>query len=66
MPLLTHAFNSTAIADATYDTDTQVMQVTFTSGKTYTHEMVPEAEWDRFCAASSAGSYYGSNIRGRY
>jgi hypothetical protein len=66
MPRLTQSFSSTAIASASYDTDEQRLEITFTSGKSYTYENVPESIWDGLVMARSAGSYFAEQIKGRY
>ena len=66
MPRYTETLNSSAISRAAYDTDTQELELTFTSGYSYTYDNVPETIWDGLIAARSAGSYFASQIRGRY
>ena len=66
MSLLEQSFSSTAIARGSYDTDTQQMELAFTSGRTYTFENVPEHVWEGLCSARSAGSYFASQIKGVY
>lgn len=36
------------------------------NGKDYIHRNVPEKVWTRFKGASSFGSYYNSNIKGKF
>lgn len=57
---------STAVTGATYDPDTQALDVTFSSGQTYTFEGVPQDVADAFEAAPSPGSFYHSQLKGRY
>jgi hypothetical protein len=66
MPLLTQQFSSTAIARGQWDSDTQELELQFTNGGSYTFENVPESIWEGLCTARSVGSYYASQIRGRY
>lgn len=66
MPSRTHTFTSRAVSFATYDPDTQVLEVTFNTGRTYTHPGVPESVFEDFISAPSAGSFYGSQIKGQY
>jgi hypothetical protein len=66
MARLTQSFASTAIRQGSYDSDTQELELVFTSGQSYTFENVPEHIWDGLCAARSAGSYYAQQIKGRY
>lgn len=66
MPILAQQFASTAIACGTYDTDSNMLTLVFTSGHDYTFENVSEHVWDGLCAARSAGSYFAKQIKGRY
>ena len=47
-------------------TETQELEITFTSGRGYTYNNVPENVWESFCSARSAGSYFASQIKDRY
>lgn len=67
MPLFHNSFaGSSALSSGTYDTDTQTLNLLFTSGRDYTFENVPEHVWDGLCAARSAGAYFAQNIKGVY
>lgn len=66
MPREHQQFQSEALASGDYDTDTQTLDITFTNGRTYTFEMVPEHVWEGLVGASSAGTYFFTNIKGRY
>jgi|KBSMisStaDraftv2_1062788.scaffolds.fasta_scaffold00126_58 hypothetical protein len=57
---------STALRSATWDSETQTLEVVFVNGRDYTHEGVPEHVFDALATARSAGSYYARNIKGRY
>lgn len=59
-------FDSTAILEGAYRRDSQELQVTFRNGATYTMLGVPPDLWDGFCNASSPGSFFNANIRGKY
>lgn len=59
-------FQSTALMDGTYDRETQELTVTFRNGGSYTMTGVPPDLWEGLCAASSPGSFFHQNIRGRY
>lgn len=62
-----HVFRgSSAIASARYNPETEQLDVTFHSGRTYTHEGVPEDEVEAFFAADSAGRYYANNIKNNF
>jgi KTSC domain len=65
--MLTHRFeNSTAIASVRYNPETHQMDVTFTSGRTYTHDNVPVSVYEELVAAGSPGRHYVQNIKGTY
>lgn len=60
---------SSWIASATYytcDGATGYLVYTTDKGKEYLHEKVPIRVWTEFKSASSSGSYYVHNIKGRY
>lgn len=57
-------FDSTAISIAKMDNTT--LTIHFTSGGVYKYLDVPEEESEGLFAASSAGHYYSTKIRGKY
>jgi KTSC domain len=57
---------SSAIDRAAYDTDTLELNVTFTSGQTYTFHNVPLEIFDGLESAPSPGRYYHQMIKGQY
>lgn len=57
---------STALSGATYDTDSQTLDIRFTSGRSYTFENVPEHVVDALEAAPSAGNYFANHIKGKF
>lgn len=57
---------STALASAEYDDETQTLDVTFRNGRSYTFENVPETVFEGLRHAPSPGSYFTSNIKGAY
>jgi hypothetical protein len=57
---------SSAIARAAYDDETKLLEVTFTSGQTYTFHEVPVEIYDGLLAAGSPGRYYHSQIKGQF
>jgi hypothetical protein len=61
-----HVFRSTAIASAEWDPVLQSLEVTFANGSSYTYDNVPEAEFEAFTKAPSAGQYFKTNIKDRY
>lgn len=66
MPQEQKTFRSTAILSGSYDPDSQELEITFQSGKTYTYYNVPEHEWQGLCAADSAGRYVRQHIQPAY
>ena len=52
---------------ATYDDETQELDVTFiANGRTYTHPDVPAQVADELVASPSPGAYYNAAIKGSY
>lgn len=66
MPRISVQLQSSALSLATYDLDSQTLDVRFVNGRTYTHEGVPENIFEGLCDARSAGSFYAQQIKGRY
>ncbi|HEX8838270.1 MAG TPA: KTSC domain-containing protein [Candidatus Acidoferrum sp.] len=67
MTIYTESFVSEAVASATYDDETQQLEVTFTSGSTYTlAKPVPPAVWDAFKDAPSPGRFWHTVLKGAY
>ena len=58
--------NSSVIRAADYDPDALTLDVTFTTGRTYTYFDVPEWKYDRLITASSAGEYFNTHIRDQH
>ena len=58
--------NSSNIAAVGYDADSQTLTIEFRSGGTYEFYDVPEAVHQSLMQSSSLGSYFQSEIRGRY
>jgi hypothetical protein len=58
--------SSSAISDASYDDETQVLDITFTSGQTYTFNGVPVDIYEGLVASSSPGRYYHQVIKGNF
>jgi hypothetical protein len=61
-----HSLNSSATSSAGYDDETQTMDVTFTSGQTYTLQGVPANVFEEFVSSPSPGSYWHRSLKGRY
>jgi hypothetical protein len=62
---------SSALRSASYDAtpdkpDVGALTVTFNNGRTYTHDNVPRAMWDRLKNTSSPGKTYLDDIKGAY
>lgn len=60
------SLNSSALASAEYDDETQVLEVTFTSGGSYSFSGVPAEIYEGLVGDSSPGRYYHRNIKGIY
>lgn len=50
----------------TYDLDARALAVTFRETGKYIYEGVPEALFDAFCRAASAGTFFNERIKDRY
>ena len=57
---------SSNIAAATYDPQTQELEIEFHSGDVYTYANVPQGVYSGLTASSSVGSYFYRHIRGNY
>ena len=64
MATTSRPLRSGAIASAGYDPDTCVLEIEFTSGRTYFHPDVPPYIFENLLAAESPGRYYNKNIKG--
>lgn len=65
--MLAHRFNdSSMIERITYDLDARALAVTFRDTGKYIYEGVPEALFDAFCRAASAGTFFNERIKDRY
>lgn len=60
MPYLT----SSCIYHVVYDDGT--MNITFTSGNTYTLTSVPEHHYQGLITAASPGEYFNTHLKGKY
>jgi len=58
--------SSTALASATYDEDTRRLDITFTSGGTFTYENVPPDVFEGLREARSPGTFYHERIKGQF
>lgn len=62
----THNFKSSFLAGCSYDEIKKVLTVMFTNGKEYEYAGVPKEVYDGFTSAPSAGTYFSSEIKGKY
>lgn len=57
---------SSNLAGYDYDAQTRVLQIQFTSGRTYSYNDVPQDVVDGLEQASSPGQYFNAHIKGTY
>lgn len=57
---------SSMLRGCSYDPDKKILDITFVSGRTYTHDNVPEDVYDGLVSAPSPGRYYNEMIKGQY
>ena len=57
---------STVIRAAHYHPGSEMLDITFTTGRRYLYLKVPEEEANRFRAAFSKGRYFNAHIRDHY
>lgn len=58
--------SSSNISAIGYDSDSEVLEVEFTSGAVYSYSGVPLGEYEGFMNADSKGKYLHANIKGSY
>ena len=58
--------SSSNISAIGYDSDSEVLEVEFTSGAVYSYSGVPRGEYEGFINADSKGKYFHANIKGSY
>jgi len=58
--------NSSAIREIEFDELTNRLQITFTSGKTYTYYAVPRSVYEALLRAPSKGAFYNEYIKDQY
>lgn len=63
---LTCQFQSAALSSASYDPDGGALDITFTSGRTFTYEGVPYDVFEQLRDSISPGSYFHANIKSQY
>ena len=66
MARISVTLQSETIPSASYDPETETLELTFSSGGTYTFENVPENIFEGLQQAGSPGSFYHQQIKGRY
>jgi hypothetical protein len=54
------------IRDAVYRPDTQELQITFKSGRSFAYSEVPQTMFDAYMASPSKGAFFNIAIRGRF
>ena len=57
---------SSVVREIEYEDLTAALDITFSSGKTYTYYLVPRDVYERFVAASSKGEFFNEQIKNRY
>ena len=66
MPLKTQKLRSTALIQASYNTDTETLTLWFANGQSYDYPAVPEDIYDGLTTANSPGSYYSTFIKDQF
>ena len=66
MTIRTEQLNSSALASATYDDETQDLSITFVNGGTYDYHNVSPGDFEALVGASSPGRYWHANIKDQY
>ena len=67
MTIESHTFpGSSNLASASYDPDTQQMEVTFNNGRRYAANTVPRSFWDGLVNSPAPGSFYHRHLRGQF
>ena len=64
--ITSHNTASSAIANLTYDHDTNELFMTFTDGSNYVIKDFPEIELERWLGSASIGGYFNAFVRGNY
>ena len=58
--------DSSVIAEVGYDESSAILEVVFTTGRTYHYFRVPPSEHQNLLNAKSIGGYFNRRIRPRY
>jgi YD repeat-containing protein len=57
---------SSVLVSVGYDADDQILEITFTNGRVYRYEKVPELVHRRLLHAPSPGEFFNAEIRDHY
>ena len=60
--LITVTIQSSNLKEATYNTETEDLTVTFNNGSIYEYNKVPWSKFTKFRLAESQGKYFNENI----
>ncbi len=66
MVIKTEQLQSAALLSASYDDETEDLDVTFVNGGTYTHHGVPAQVWEAFIRAPSPGRAWHAMLKDQY
>lgn len=66
MPAVWQDLTSSNLRRCSYDIETEVLQIQFVSGKTYSYQGVPASVYNGLLEASSAGKFFNENIKDQY
>lgn len=66
MPRQTTPLQSSFIENASYDADTQQLDITFRNGTMYTYVGVPPDVHNDLITDASPGQFYHAHIKGQY
>jgi hypothetical protein len=66
MTVLSSEFPGSTVKRASYDSDSQVLTVEFSTGRSYRYKAVPSTVYDWLLRAKSKGAYLNSLIKDRY
>jgi hypothetical protein len=66
MTVWSSPLRSSALASAQYDDQLEELTLTFTSGRSYTYEDVPEDIYEQLLQSPSPGTFYAFWIRDQY
>jgi hypothetical protein len=59
-------YNSSNLKSASYDTTTNKLNITFSSGTTYEYDGVPHTVFSEMNLTESQGSFFNKNIAKKY